>query len=153
IFKSKKNPVSFEVVKLSVVILLFLLPTLFLWNYTQLAILVREGFPNFPHLGSIIRLLAYLILTCNMIYAVYKLSELQLKRRLIKNLSFRGANISGDIEVFQSEEDSYFDKYLDDVLYLFDNCQSDIVIFEDIDRFETNLIFEKLREINTLVNN
>lgn len=153
IFKSKKNPVSFEVVKLSVVLLLFLLPTLFLWNYTQLAILVREGFPNFPHLGSIIRLLAYLILTCNMIYAVYKLSELQLKRRLIKNLSFRGANISGDIEVFQSEEDSYFDKYLDDVLYLFDNCQSDIVIFEDIDRFETNLIFEKLREINTLVNN
>ncbi|AUC92477.1 hypothetical protein [Streptococcus suis] len=153
IFKSKKNPVSFEVVKLSVVILLFLLPTLFLWNYTQLAILVREGFPNFPHLGSIIRLLAYLILTCNMIYVVYKLSELQLKRRLIKNLSFRGANISGDIEVFQSEEDSYFDKYLDDVLYLFDNCQSDIVIFEDIDRFETNLIFEKLREINTLVNN
>lgn len=153
IFKSKKNPVSFEVIKFSSVLLLFLLPILFLWNYTHLAILVREGFPNFPHIGSIIRLLAYLILTCNMIYSVYKLSELQLKRRLIKNLSFRGANISGDVEVFQSEEDSYFDKYLDDVLYLFDNCQSDIVIFEDIDRFETNLIFEKLREINTLVNN
>ncbi|HFI0265815.1 TPA: DNA-binding protein [Streptococcus suis] len=153
IFKSKKNPLFSEILKLSTAFLLFLLPIMFLWNYTQLAILVREGFPNFPHLGSIIRLLAYLILTCNMIYAVYKLSELQLKRRLIKNLSFRGANISGDIEVFQSEEDSYFDKYLDDVLYLFDNCQSDIVIFEDIDRFETNLIFEKLREINTLVNN
>ncbi|WP_024418514.1 hypothetical protein [Streptococcus suis] len=153
IFKSKKNPLFSEILKLSTAFLLFFLPIMFLWNYTQLAILVREGFPNFPHLGSIIRLLAYLILTCNMIYAVYKLSELQLKRRLIKNLSFRGANISGDIEVFQSEEDSYFDKYLDDVLYLFDNCQSDIVIFEDIDRFETNLIFEKLREINTLVNN
>ncbi|WP_105202734.1 DNA-binding protein [Streptococcus suis] len=153
IFKSKKNPLFSEILKLSTAFLLFLLPIMFLWNYTQLAILVREGFPNFPHLGSIIRLLAYLILTCNMIYAVYKLSELQLKRRLIKNLSFRGANISGDIEVFQSEEDSYFDKYLDDVLYLFDNCQSDVIIFEDIDRFETNLIFEKLREINTLVNN
>ena len=153
IFKSKNNPVSSEIIKLTTVLLLFLLPTLFLLNYTHLAILVREGFPNFPHLGSIFRLLPYLILTCNMIYALYKLSELQLKSRLIKNLSFRGANISGDIEVFQSEEDSYFDKYLDDVLYLFDNCQSDIVIFEDIDRFETNLIFEKLREINTLVNN
>ena len=65
IFKSKKNPVSFEVIKFSSVLLLFLLPILFLWNYTHLAILVREGFPNFPHIGSIIRLLAYLILTCN----------------------------------------------------------------------------------------
>ncbi|HEM6305769.1 TPA: DNA-binding protein [Streptococcus suis] len=153
IFKSKKNPVSFEVVKLSVVILLFLLPTLFLWNYTQLAILVRELFPDFPHIGKSVRIVAYLILMSNLVFTVYRLSALQLKRRLIKTISFRGANISGDVEVFQNEDDSYFDKYLDDVLYLFDNCQSDVIIFEDIDRFETNLIFEKLREINTLVNN
>ncbi|HFU3963858.1 TPA: DNA-binding protein [Streptococcus suis] len=153
IFKSKKNPELSEILKLSTAFLLFLLPIMFLWNYAQLAILVRGLFPDFPHIGKSVRIVAYLILMSNLVFSVYRLSALQLKRRLIKNLSFRGANISGDIEVFQSEEDSYFDKYLDDVLYLFDNCQSDIVIFEDIDRFETNLIFEKLREINTLVNN
>ncbi|WP_312314805.1 DNA-binding protein [Streptococcus parasuis] len=153
IFKSKKNPVLSEILKLSFAFLLFLLPIMFLWNYTQLAILVRGLFPDFPHIGKSARIVAYLILMTDLIFTVYRLSALQLKRRLIKTISFRGANISGDIEVFQNEDDSYFDKYLDDVLYLFDNCQSDVIIFEDIDRFETNLIFEKLREINTLVNN
>lgn len=153
IFKSKKNPRLSEIVFLSATLLLFVLPTLLLLNYSQLAILSRELLPTFPHIGNIIRILAYLILTGNLISTVYRLSKLQLNRRLIKILSFRGTNISGEIEVFQNEETSYFDKYLDDVLYLFDNCQSNIIIFEDIDRFQTNLIFEKLREINTLVNN
>lgn len=153
IFKSKKNPELSEIFKLSTAFLLFLLPIMFLWNYAQLAILVRGLFPDFPHIGKSVRIVAYLILMSNLVFSVYRLSALQLKRRLIKTISFRGANISGDVEVFQNEDDSYFDKYLDDVLYLFDNCQSDVIIFEDIDRFETNLIFEKLREINTLVNN
>ncbi|NQP55050.1 DNA-binding protein [Streptococcus suis] len=153
IFKSKKNPELSEILKLSTAFLLFLLPIMFLWNYAQLAILVRGLFPDFPHIGKSVRIVAYLILMSNLVFSVYRLSALQLKRRLIKTISFRGANISGDVEVFQNEDDSYFDKYLDDVLYLFDNCQSDVIIFEDIDRFETNLIFEKLREINTLVNN
>lgn len=153
IFKSKKNPVLSEILKLSFAFLLFLLPIMFLWNYTQLAILVRGLFPDFPHIGKSARIVAYLILMTDLIFTVYRLSALQLKRRLIKTISFSGANISGDIEVFQNEDDSYFDKYLDDVLYLFDNCQRDVIVFEDIDRFQTNLIFEKLREINTLVNN
>ncbi|MDG4525536.1 DNA-binding protein [Streptococcus suis] len=153
IFKSKKNPELSEILKLSTAFLLFLLPIMFLWNYAQLAILVRGLFPDFPHIGKSVRIVAYLILMSNLVFSVYRLSALQLKRRLIKTISFRGANISGDVEVFQNEDDSYFDKYLDDVLYLFDNCQSDVIIFEDIDRFETNLIFEKLKEINTLVNN
>ncbi|HHL0698645.1 TPA: DNA-binding protein, partial [Streptococcus agalactiae] len=138
IFKSKKNPRLSEIVFLSATLLLFVLPTLLLLNYSQLAILSRELLPTFPHIGNIIRILAYLILTGNLISTVYRLSKLQLNRRLIKILSFRGTNISGEIEVFQNEETSYFDKYLDDVLYLFDNCQSNIIIFEDIDRFQTN---------------
>ncbi|TDE67004.1 DNA-binding protein, partial [Streptococcus sp. KCJ4932] len=84
---------------------------------------------------------------------VNRLSKLQLEKHFIKNISIQSKNISGDIELFQEVNCSYFDKYLDDVLYLFDNCGSNVIVFEDIDRFETNLIFEKLREINTLVNN
>ncbi|WP_153055518.1 hypothetical protein, partial [Streptococcus suis] len=96
--------------KLSTAFLLFLLPIMFLWNYTQLAILVRELFPDFPHIGKSVRIVAYLILMSNLVFTVYRLSALQLKRRLIKTISFRGANISGDVEVFQNEDDSYFDK-------------------------------------------
>ena len=59
-----------------------------------------------------------------------------------------------EIEIFHEEKDaSFFDKYLNEVLYLFDNSDADVVVFEDMDRFNANLIFEKLKEINTLINN
>ena len=57
-----------------------------------------------------------------------------------------------DIEVFDETSDSAFDKHLDEVIYLFENCDADVIIFEDLDRYDSTLIFEKLREINYLVN-
>ncbi|RSJ99276.1 hypothetical protein D8787_10315 [Streptococcus mitis] len=47
---------------------------------------------------------------------------------------------------------SYFDNFLSDVVYLFDESDADFVIFEDLDRFNDHSIFEKLREINLMVN-
>nr|WP_138100290.1 hypothetical protein [Streptococcus australis] len=47
---------------------------------------------------------------------------------------------------------SYFDNFLSDVIYLFDESDADFVIFEDLDRFNDHSIFEKLREINLMVN-
>lgn len=40
-----------------------------------------------------------------------------------------------------------------EVLYLFDNSDTDVVVFEDMDRYNTNQIFQRLREVNMLVNN
>lgn len=49
--------------------------------------------------------------------------------------------------------DPIFNKYMDDVLYLFNNSGSDVYIFEDLDRFDDSIeIFEKLRELNSLAN-
>lgn len=66
---------------------------------------------------------------------------------------FRKVDVNGlvGIEVFETENDSYFDKYLNEVLYLFDHAQVDAIIFEDLDRYDVTLIFEKLREINELI--
>ena len=47
---------------------------------------------------------------------------------------------------------SYFDQYLDEIVYFFDVSERDIVIFEDIDRFNDSHIFETLRSLNTLLN-
>ena len=57
-----------------------------------------------------------------------------------------------EIEIFEESDDSYFDKYLNEVLYLFENADADVIVFEDIDRFNANRIFERLREVNTLAN-
>lgn len=48
---------------------------------------------------------------------------------------------------------SYFDQYLDEIVYFFEVSKRNIVIFEDIDRFDDSRIFETLRALNTLLNN
>lgn len=76
---------------------------------------------------------------------------------LLKNHNFqkifKKVDLNGivGIELFESTTDSYFDKYLNEVLYLFENSQADAIVFEDLDRYEVTKIFEKLHEINDLI--
>jgi len=67
-------------------------------------------------------------------------------------ISFKKVDLKGlvGIELFSAEEDTYFDKYLHNVLYLFDQANADAIIFEGLDRYDVTLIFEKLREISDL---
>lgn len=80
---------------------------------------------------------------------LYDLFVIQNNRNIFKKLNLQG----NQIEILEESEDSYFDKYLNEVLYVFENSGADAIIFEDIDRYSANQIFGKLREINTLVNN
>ena len=48
---------------------------------------------------------------------------------------------------------SYFDEYLDEIVYFFQTSKTAVVIFEDLDRFKDPHIFETLRELNMLLNN
>ena len=65
----------------------------------------------------------------------------------------RRVKIQGnEIELFQNEAAGYFDKYLGSILYMLNHSEKQFFIFEDIDRFDTTLIFERLKEINELVN-
>lgn len=48
---------------------------------------------------------------------------------------------------------SYFDEYLDEIVYFFQTSKTAVVIFEDLDRFKDPHIFEALRELNMLLNN
>lgn len=65
----------------------------------------------------------------------------------IKQLSAGSATVSLD-----ETSVSYFDQYLDEIVYFFEVSGHDIVIFEDIDRFNDSHIFETLRALNTLLN-
>lgn len=51
-----------------------------------------------------------------------------------------------------SDAVNYFDRYLDEIVYFFEVTKRDVVIFEDIDRFDDPHIFETLRALNTLLN-
>jgi hypothetical protein len=41
--------------------------------------------------------------------------------------------------------DSYFDKYLDDIIYFFEATKYEILIFENIDRFDEPHMASRLR--------
>ncbi|MEU3308414.1 hypothetical protein [Nocardiopsis sp. NPDC006832] len=47
---------------------------------------------------------------------------------------------------------TFFDKYIDEIVHYFEQEPKDIVVFEDLDRFEDPHIFEALRELNILLN-
>ncbi|MBS4203671.1 hypothetical protein [Lederbergia citrea] len=79
---------------------------------------------------------------------LYSLVKAQKTKNIFRKVSFQG----NEIEIFEESEESYFDKYLNEVLYLFENVEADVIVFEDMDRFDANRIFERLREINTIAN-
>ncbi len=83
-------------------------------------------------------------------YLCYALIKQQMNRNILKKINVKGENF--DVELFDGNVESYFDKYLNEVLYLFENVNMDAFVFEDLDRYDIHLIFEKLREINTLLN-
>lgn len=47
---------------------------------------------------------------------------------------------------------SYFDQYLDEILYFFQVSRTDVVLIEDVDRFDDAVVFDTLRALNVLVN-
>lgn len=53
----------------------------------------------------------------------------------------------------EKDEDSIFDKSMDEIMYFFEATDYNIVFIEDLDRFESTKIFVKLRELNTILNN
>ncbi|WP_315525274.1 hypothetical protein [Corynebacterium durum] len=49
--------------------------------------------------------------------------------------------------------ESYFDRYLDEIIYFFEKSRRRLIVFEDIDRFDNPEIFDELRELNITLNN
>lgn len=57
-----------------------------------------------------------------------------------------------EIEIDTDGCASVFNKYIDEIIYCFEQEKYNIVIIEDLERFKNPQIFIKLRELNTLVN-
>lgn len=102
----------------------------------------KSTYPCFKLISGII------LITFSGIF-IYKILKFQKTKNFLKKLNIQG----NEFEIAGDNEDSYFDKYLNEVIYLFEKSDVDAIIFEDIDRYEISEIFERLREINKLVNN
>lgn len=76
-------------------------------------------------------------------FLVSKFGKINIKQLVLDKLQL---NIS------TTNEHNALNKYLDEILYYFKMKTIDIVVFEDLDRYEDPDIFIKLRELNAMLN-
>ncbi|WP_318441063.1 YobI family P-loop NTPase [Photobacterium leiognathi] len=69
-------------------------------------------------------------------------------------LSLKGLSLKNiEIKPSSDDESSILNRHLDEIIYFFQKTKYDLVIIEDLDRFNDHEVFITLREINTLINN
>lgn len=93
-------------------------------------------------------LLGYVVLLVLLFAASWMIRSYLLK----SNLKIGQVNVSGASLKLDQGVDSYFDQYLDEIVYLFEKSKIETVIFEDLDRFKSPEIFDSLRELNQILN-
>lgn len=114
-------------------------------------------FPNFlskfslfelqSNTSNVFHILSVLFVFIGSSFAIFK------SIRFLKGLSIKKFGISNaTIEIDNSISKSILNNHIDEILYFFEVTNYNVVIFEDLDRFEQTDVFTKLREINLLIN-
>ncbi len=96
---------------------------------------------NWVNLGSVILAGSFLWVTLHHFYVAS--FGLSLKGISLNNVEIKPAN---------DDQASILNRHLDEIIYFFQSTKYDLVIIEDLDRFNDAEIFVTLREINSLVN-
>lgn len=153
-FRVKKDTGKKDIYLMSLVLCLLFGSIVFLTLSNKIPRLV-EGLPDntFKNVlscltGGYAVIGVALIFIISSVICIYNVVKIQKNKNLFHKVSVQG----NTIEIFEKQDESYFDKYLNEVLYLFEQVDADVIVFEDMDRFNVNSIFERLREVNNLTN-
>nr|WP_294858591.1 hypothetical protein [uncultured Fluviicola sp.] len=90
-----------------------------------------------------------LLLTIFLFWSGYKKIRRSINQVSVEKLSIK----NGEISLKRESEESRFNTYLNEIQYFFESNHYDIVVIEDLDRFNNLEIFARLRELNSLINN
>lgn len=72
--------------------------------------------------------------------------------RLFSNSKINKLSIKGELELGDNVDKSVFNEHLEEIIYFFERTPYNVIVIEDLDRFDTTDIFTKLRELNILLN-
>lgn len=74
---------------------------------------------------------------------------------LLTSYKVKEINLADRAAITKQEEnnESVFDKNMDEIIYFFEETHYKVVFIEDLDRFKSPEIFVRLRELNTILNN
>lgn len=118
--------------------------------YPQVINTVKSNYNNVKdNLSDLWTNLLICILIISIYIITYKILFFLLTKFNISKFKIKEAEVEID-----NKPESIFNKYLDEIIYFFQVTKHNVVIIEDLDRYEGNasFIFQKLRELNTLIN-
>lgn len=150
-----KNVVSFKkVLSVTLVLFLFLLSFVYLCVVPSMQVEPDSKYSVYQIFWQHKENIAFLImLVISFGLLLYLIVNAQLKRPLIKSIHMDKSQIElVDGEKEKNDEKEKFDKYMDEIIYLFEQSGIDILVIEDLDRFDDVNVFYELRQMNYLIN-
>ena len=114
------------------------------WPYNR----IQELLTWLPIPTSITKILAEIVIIGLLLIATFALFHYFGTRIHLAKIDVGTAGIT-----LGENSDSYFDQYLDEIIYIFEKTRIRTVFFEDLDRFQDAQIFDSLRELNQILNN
>ncbi|WP_281665919.1 YobI family P-loop NTPase [Gemella morbillorum] len=139
-YRQNKKPFDFW---LSTIFSTLLSLCIFFWNDYKYIYIVFCEFKIILSLWVLSRISLLIILTWIIYYLV--------KKDLIKisKVSFKGAEATVNQ---QDNDETVLDRENKDLVYLLNSSEARMVVFEDLDRFDNIKLFNKLKELNFLLN-
>ena len=145
-FKKIKKYTKIKLLAISISISVFIISFLFLvfpdfLSNFALIMLNEKSEEIFQYISSVIMFLGLVII-------IYK------SIRILNNFTIKTFSINEmSIEIDNSISKSILNNHIDEIIYFFEVTNYNVILFEDLDRFEQTEIFTKLREINLIINN
>lgn len=106
--------------------------------------------------GAKINLPKWVSLTATTIFVFGCIAAIStLYRNILSRLKVKEIKLPKEVSVQNSNEnqDTIFNKNMDEIVYFFEETKYNIVFFEDFDRLSNTSIFVHLRELNIILNN
>lgn len=110
-------------------------------------VIISKNFINFFKIQLIYGIVTIILTFSVLVFLISKVYVL-----IKSGYKFKFSKLELDVNKNDDNVKSYFDVYLTEIIYVIENSGLDLIIFEDIDRFEITSIFERLHEVNGIVN-
>jgi len=153
-FKKIRHLSKKEIQKLIIYVIIWLfsiglMPKTLKLLYLNLQTISTEGITSFFQKiiwsGTLLNLIILGVFCYGLFYFLKELFIIK-QKGLLKKITVKSAQID-------LSEDSALNKHIDELIYFFEATSNNIVIIEDLDRFNNISLFSKLREVNYLINN
>ena len=105
-------------------------------------------------IGSFLNKNEIMIIASSIIVIIISLFFFKFVKIIHGNLAIHRLKLfNSELEIFAEKDNTIFDTAINEIVYLIQQSGADAIIFEDIDRYNSVSVLERIREINLILNN